>query len=77
MHDYFVCMVGGATLIFSVELLELKKPSLIKWNRDTLSLIGVVVIVVLIGAEVYRRYRKESDNLKAIKKTRKGHKKRT
>lgn len=50
-------MVGGATLIFSVELVELsKKPYFtIPSDREFWTYAGLVVLVVLGGYELYRR----------------------
>ena len=68
--------VGGATLIFSVELLELRKPSTVSVNRDTITILGVVVLVGLLIFEVVRRWKKEDEDIKQQKKTaRKGSKK--
>ena len=69
-------MKGGATLIFSIELLELKRPSAVPVNRDTLTLLGLVVLGGMAIFEVVRRYRKEDENLKQQKKiSKKGSKK--
>lgn len=68
---------GGATLIFSVELLELRKPSLVIWNRGTATICGAVVLVGWLLFEVFRRVKKEDENLKQLKKaTKKANKKR-
>ena len=65
---------GGATLIFSIELIELKKPSAINWDRDTITIVGVVLLVGMLLVEVYRRFKKE--HLKEQKGLKKGKKKR-
>ena len=63
--------------MFTVELLELKKPSMFSFNRDNLTFIGVVVMVGVVMFEVYRKYMKESEDIKKQKKdTKKGNKKR-
>lgn len=67
---------GGATLLFTIELLALNKPSMVTFNRDMLSLIAVVALVGFILVEVFRRYKKEGETIKESKRTRKGHKKR-
>lgn len=59
---------GGATLIFSVELVELKRPSMVSWNKDSLTIVGVVLLVVLLLYEVFRRMRKETDESKLQKR---------
>ena len=69
-------LVGGATLIFTIELLELKKPSMVRFNRDTLSLLAVVALAAMVIIEVWRRYRKEGETIKEAKRTKKGQKKR-
>lgn len=67
---------GGATLIFSVELLELRKPSMLSWNRDTVTIVCVVALVGLVLFEVYRRCLKEDAEMKEQKKlSKKGSKK--
>ena len=71
-----LCREGGATLIFSVELLELKKPSAIPLNRDVLTLFGVVALVGLLIYEAVRRWKRESEDMKQQKKAaKKGSKK--
>lgn len=53
---YIIC-VGGATLIFSVELLELGKKSYfsIPTDREFWLYAGLLVLVVLGGYELYRK----------------------
>lgn len=64
--------------MFSIELLELRKPSVINWNRDTLTLLFGVLAVGMLAVEMYRRYKKANEDVKEQKKTerRKGNKKR-
>jgi len=72
-----VCVcAGGATLLFTIELLELNKPSMVRFNRDTLSLVAVVALGAVVLVEVWRRYRKEGETIREAKRTKKGHKKR-
>lgn len=62
--------------MFSVELLELKKPSVFSFNRDNLTFIGVVLIVGVVLYEVYRKVMKENEDIKKQKKeTKRGNKK--
>lgn len=62
--------------MFSVELLELKKPSMFSFNRDNLTFIGVVLMVGVVIYEIYRKLTKENEDIKKQKKeTKKGNKK--
>lgn len=54
--------------MFSVELLQLRKPSMVSWNRDTLTLLGAVVLVGVLAYEAFRRFKKQDDDLKQQKK---------
>jgi preprotein translocase subunit YajC len=59
-----------------VELLELKKPSMISWNRDTLTILGVIALIGMLVYEIFRRAKKENEELKQNKKAvKKGSKK--
>ena len=49
---------------------------MITWNRDTLTVLGVIVLAGMLVYEVIRRARKESEDAKQQKKaTKKGSKK--
>ena len=58
--------VGGATLIFSVELLELSKKSLfsIPTDKEFWTYAGLFALVVLGGYELYRRANKKETSSK-------------
>jgi hypothetical protein len=57
----FIFAVGGATLIFSVELLELGKKSVfsIPTDKGFWTYAGLLALVVLGGYELYRRANKK------------------
>ena len=64
---------GGATLIFSVELLNLVKQSSIPipkipTSTEFYAYAGLLVLLVLMGYELYRRANKQGEDLKLQKK---------
>ena len=70
---------GGATLVFSVELLELKKKPFIKVPSGSgfYGYVGVVLVLGLVGYELYRRAANSSAESKRSKKSREHPSKRT
>ena len=72
----FCLHTAGATLIFHVELLELKKKSLVsipQGNGFYLTL-GVVALLILGGYEIYKRYNKQSDESSTVTSKKSGKK---
>lgn len=65
-------LLGGATLIFSVELLELQKKPLISLPQGTgfWTYVGLLVLFVGLGYELYRRATKQTEEVKKQKKSR-------
>ena len=63
---FIVFAVGGATLIFSVELLELSKKSFfsIPTDKEFWTYAGLFALVVLGGYELYRRANKKETSSK-------------
>jgi len=61
---------GGATLVFSVELLDLQKPPMfnIPMNRELWIYVGGFVLVVFVGYELYRRAVQQNKDLKKQQK---------
>lgn len=71
--------VADSVLIFDIELLEIKKPSLlgnIQSNSNTglYTLLGVLLVISLIGYELYKRY--NNDTTKSTTKATSSKKKR-
>lgn len=61
---------GGAILMFSVELLDLQKPSALNFlsvQREFWIYLGGFVLFVWLGYELYRRAVKQSEDLKKKK----------
>jgi len=66
----FPLSTGGATLVFSVELLDLQKPPMfnIPMNRELWIYVGGFVLVVFVGYELYRRAAQQNKDLKKQQK---------
>ena len=61
---------AGATLIFSVELVEIQQKPLISIPRGSgfYTFLGVVAVILLIAYEMYKRTRQHSEEIKKQKK---------
>lgn len=66
----------GATLIFHVELLQLKKKSLVSIPQGNgfYVTLGVVALLTLGGYELYKRYNKQSDESSTVTSKKSGKK---
>lgn len=66
LHFY----TAGATLIFSVELVEIQQKPLISIPRGSgfYTFLGVVAVILLIAYEMYKRTRQHSEEIKKQKK---------
>ena len=64
-----------STLVFHVEILGLRKKSLLSarsflpQGSTFYTFLGIIALVVLAGYELYKRYTKQNEEMKQMKKT--------
>ena len=63
---------GEATLVFEVEMLDIKKPPMLRVPQGGgfWTILGVVLLLVMAGYELHRRANKQSEEAKKAKKNR-------
>ena len=65
---------GGATLEFEVELLDLTKKPFFRMPQGNgfYTAVGIIVVAVVVVYELYKRARKQGEELKGSRKREKG-----